>query len=80
MAVVVRHNETGQEWILLGTGFGIYKATRPSVFFGNLLPSDEEGQVTTVAVCDREGTIGWIHSNELTVVQVDGQSPSDILG
>ena len=79
MAVIVKHIESGEKYLLLGTGFGAYKATRPSVFFGSLLPKEEAGQVTMVAVSNAQGQIGWIHSNELQVVQVDGISPGELL-
>ncbi len=31
MAVVVKHIESGEKYILLGTGFGAFKATRTVV-------------------------------------------------
>ena len=37
MAVIVEHRETGDRFVLVGTGFGAYKATKPNWFFGNLL-------------------------------------------
>ncbi len=79
MAVIVKHIESGETYILLGTGFGAYKATRPSLFFGNWAPTEEAGQVTMVAVSNAQGQIGWIHSNELQVVEVDGIPPSELL-
>jgi hypothetical protein len=79
MATIVQYKRTGKKYVLLGAGFGAYKATRPGVFFGNLLPEEEEGQVTMVAICDAEGKILWTHSDELTVVDVDGSSPGEIL-
>ena len=79
MATIVKHIESGQRYILLGTGFGAYKATRPSVFFGSLLPKDEAGQITMVAVCNAQGQLGWIHSDELEVVEVDGTTPGELL-
>ncbi len=79
MAVIVKHIESGEKYILLGTGFGAFKATRPSLFFGNLAPTEETGQVTMVAVCNSQGQIGWMHSDELQVVQVDAKSPSEVL-
>lgn len=75
MAVVVEHIDTKDRYILLGTGFGAYKATRPSLFFGNLAPAEESGQTTMVAVCNSRGEIGWIHSSELRVIQIDGKTP-----
>jgi hypothetical protein len=79
MAVIVKHIESGEKFILLGTGFGAFKATRPSLFFGNLAPTEEAGQVTMVAVCNSQGQIGWIHSDELQVVEVDGKAPAELL-
>ena len=79
MSVIVKHIESQEKYVLVGTGFGAYLATRPSVFFGSLVPKEESGQVTMVAVCNREGLIGWIHSNELQVVSVDGRSPAELI-
>ena len=75
MATIVQSKRNGKKYVLLGTGFGAYKATRPGVFFGNLAPEEEQGQITMVAVCDRDGQIRWTHSDDLTVVEVDGNSP-----
>lgn len=63
----------------MGTGFGAFEATRPSLFFGNLAPVDESGQVTMVAVCNSHGEIGWVHPDELQVIEVDGKSPPELL-
>ena len=79
MAVIVKHTQSGQNYILLGTGFGTYKATRPYLFFGNLAPTEESGQTTMVAVCNSQGQIGWIHSEELQVVEIDGKPPNELL-
>ena len=79
MAVIVKHTQTGHNYILLGTGFGAYKATRPSLFFGNLAPTEESGQTTMVAVSNDQGQIGWIHSEELQVVEIDGKKPNELL-
>ena len=79
MATIVMHRDSGARYVLLGTGFGAFKASRPSVFFGNLLPTDESGELTMVAVCDSKGNIGWIHSEELIVVEVDGKAPAEMV-
>ncbi len=41
MATIVQHLDTYDKYILLGAGFGAYKATRPSFFGGNLFPNEE---------------------------------------
>ena len=80
MATIVESTRTGKRYVLLGTGFGAYKATRPGVFFGNLNPNEEEGEFTMVAVCDPKGVIRWTHSDDLIVIEVDGQSPEALIG
>ena len=79
MATIVEHTDTAKKYILLGTGFGAYKATRPSLFFGNLVPSEDEGASPMAAICDDSGTILWISSSELKVVEVDGAKPEELL-
>ena len=79
MGIIVEHKDAGKKYILLGTGFGAFKASRPSVFFGDWLPKEESGELTMVAVCDDQGQIGWIRSEELTVVQVEGRRPAEML-
>ena len=38
MATIMEHRESGNRYILLGTGYGAYKSSRPSRVFGNLIP------------------------------------------
>ncbi|MBP89300.1 MAG: hypothetical protein CMJ64_21730 [Planctomycetaceae bacterium] len=79
MATIVQSKRNGKKYVLLGTGFGAYKSTRPGVFFGNLIPDEQEGQITMVAVCSKDGNGRWTHSDDLTVIEVDGSSPSELL-
>ncbi len=79
MATIVRYEPNGENYILLGTGFGAYKSARPGVFFGHLLPNEEEGQVSMAAVCGLDGSIQWTRSDDFTVIGVDGDSPSALL-
>ena len=80
MATVVTHKTKGGEYLLLGAGFGAYKATRPSLFFGNLAPSEEGGELPVVLLCDRTGKVGWVKSEDIEVIRVDGSAPADLLG
>jgi len=68
----VRHIKTYEEFYLLGTGFGMYKSSRPSVLWGNLDPYEEEGSVGMLAVCDDYGVIKWFNSKSLRVIEIDG--------
>ena len=79
MAVIVRHNEEpNDQFVLLGTGFGMFKAMRGSTL-GDILSKQDEGEKTLVALCGKDGTILWADSSDLTVVSVDGQSPDAFL-
>ncbi len=80
MAVVVRHRQSGDEFILLGAGFGAYKAMRPSFFLGNIAPREEGGELPVALVCDSGGEVRWVRSENLEVLSVDGMKPSEILG
>ena len=79
MAIIVRHKETRKDYVLLGGGFGVYKAKSPSPLFGNLVPLQEEGESPMVCVCNPKGHIGWFYSDELLVISVDGHPVSDII-
>ena len=78
MATIVRHRETAKQYVLLGTGFGAYKATRPSFFGGNLFPNEESGEIPVAAVSDQEGNVIWLYTEELQVVEVDGVPIRDL--
>ena len=78
MATVVQH-KNGAKFVLLGTGYGAFRATRPSLFFGNWVPTEDEGQISVVAVCDESGRIAWADSDDLTVISVDDRTPSEVL-
>jgi len=85
MAVIVRLNYSGDglnkgdRFILLGAGYGAFKATRPGVFFGNLSPIEESSEIPMVLVCNASGETAWVKSSHLEVVSVDGVSPSEVL-
>jgi hypothetical protein len=72
MAIIVRHNTTGNYYLLIGTGLGADQALPSSRLLKNWLPA-------TVAVCDRLGEIFWLPAAEIVVTEVDGSSPTDLL-
>jgi hypothetical protein len=72
MAVIVEHKQTRRHYYLIGTGFGMYRSSRPGYWGGALAPVEEEGQKSLVAVCDANGTIGWFDCDDVRVVEVDG--------
>ena len=78
MAVIVLHRETGLRFVLIGTGYGMYKSSMPGVV-GHLTPIEDRGEKGLVAVCDSKGTIHWCDSQDLRVVSVDGKTPTELL-
>lgn len=78
MATIVEHKETGKRYIVMGTGFGVYKSARNNAFF-QWAVMEEEDNYHLVAVCDRKGNIKWFYSEDLVVVEVDGGKPSDLV-
>lgn len=69
MAVIVKHRETEERHVLVGIGFGAYKATKPNWSLrGRCLPKGCIG--------------GFIQSNSLTllVVSIVGEAPEIVLG
>ena len=77
MATMVKHEKTGHKYILLGAGFGMYMSSKPHAFFGDLVADKKEGQMALVTVCNHEGNIGWLPSEEVTVVSIDGKRLRD---
>lgn len=78
MATIVKNINNGKKYFLVGTGFGAYKATRPSFLGGNLFPVEDEDTITVVAICDAYGNINWIQSSEIKVISIDGVPISEI--
>ena len=80
MATIVQHKESQNHYIFLGTGFGIYKASRSGPgAFASILPIEEQDHFRLVAVADRHGNIKWFHSEDLTVIEVEGLHPSELI-
>ena len=79
MAVIVKTLDTQKRYILLGTGYGSYQALKPNWFFGNLVADKTEGMHPVAALCDRDGSIGWTYSRNMTVESIDGATPAQIL-
>ncbi len=79
MTTIVRWTRNGETYVLLGAGLGAFKSARPSFFLGNLAPTEESGLYLQVAICADDGSVGWVRSNEVEVISVDGQSPAEAL-
>ena len=79
MATIVTHKEKGGRYAVLGAGFGMFRTARPSMIFGNLAPSTDEGSESVLALCDGQGEVAFGRAKEFRVVSIDGQSPDAIL-
>ena len=79
MATIVRHTESGQQYILLGSGFGAFQSKKPNWLFGDLLADTSEGSYAMVCVCSSDGKIGWLESSEVIVERVDGEPVNSLL-
>jgi hypothetical protein len=49
MATIVRIRGGEDQFVLLGTGFGMMKSARPSAFLGNLFPVEDGREAAMVA-------------------------------
>lgn len=79
MAIIVRHRNTEEVYALIGTGYGAYKATRPSFLGGNLFPHEEEGEIPVAAVSNVAGDIEWFYTKDLQVIEIDGINVEELL-
>lgn len=76
MTTIVKHRRTGNHYILLGIT-GDSKAN-PSRFISELFDR-EKSEVSTATVCDFQGNIFLAQIEELTVLEIDGKKPADLL-
>ena len=78
MATIVKDNQTGKRYCLLGAGFGVFQSSKPSIFLGNLLADVEEGEYALVCVCNSKGEILWLDATQVTIVSIDGQNVQEL--
>ena len=79
MATIVRYRETGAHYLLLSGGYAAYRSRVPSPILGNLVPQDDSDEYRVALLCDAAGRTGWVRSQNIEVVEVDGQPPGEIL-
>jgi len=79
MAIVVLHSKSKRKYILIGTGFGAYRSSRPSFLGGSLFPYEDMGEIPVAAVSDSKGKIHWFLTEELQVIEIDGQKLNEII-
>ena len=78
MATIIKHNTTGKNYCLLGTGFGVFQSSKPHFLLGDWLADVKEGEYALVCACDSAGKVFWIDAQDVTVVSVDGQNIGEL--
>lgn len=79
MATKVRRRSDGKIYLLLGVGYGMYKAMAMANTMHAMNPEIDEGEKGMVAVCDHSGSIQWFDYRKLEVIEIDGRRPEDLL-
>lgn len=79
MATIVQHQKSGRKFVLLGVGYGGFKAVRSGMFIGEQTPSKDTGEMELAAVCDPRGNIAWVPAAEVVVIEIDGRPPLELI-
>lgn len=79
MTIIIKHLDTGNEYILLSAGWGTAKSSLPSRVLNDLFTSDHPDKTMMIAACDVQGRIVWLKSNDVIVTEIDGKKPFEIL-
>ncbi len=80
MSIIVKHRRTGNQYIFLGIEGQGEKNNSPGRFLSDLFTQAESELATTlVLVCDVAGRIFVADIDDLTVIEIDGQKPEEIL-
>lgn len=77
MAIIIKSKNSSKNYILLGTGYGLFHSQTGSVLVGDLIPNKQSGNTHAVCACDKNGKIVWLSSDQVEIVSVDGKRPSD---
>ena len=76
MTTIARHRESGNQYLVLGGGYGA-QATTTTGWFG--FENVRADQMPMVLVANEVGDIGWMKSSDIVLVSIDGISPSRAL-
>ena len=78
MTIIVKHRRTGNEYILLGINGEVDKVN-PSRFISELFAQEKSEVSCSVTVCDIRGSIFLAYIDDLTVTEIDGKKPAELL-
>ncbi len=79
MATIVQSRSTGEQFAVLGAGFGMVQATATTPVFGGPSPSSKVGKEQLLAVSNAQGEPGFIPLEEVEVISIDGVAPKELL-
>jgi len=77
VATIIQHLDTGNQYFLVGSGFGLYRSQNSSLIGGDMFPNIEEGNETIVIVSDKTGNLCRFHMDEVKVISIDGLTIED---
>ena len=77
MSVIVKHKENNQKYVMIGTGYGTMKEDKNKFFGDHLIHQDDEKLSTMAAVCDYKGQIFWYDTDDLKIIEIDGEKIED---
>jgi len=72
MAIFVEHKDSGELFVLVGTGFGAFQSARQGEW------KREGGNFPMVCVSDKNGNLGWLRSESIKVINIDGTDIKDL--
>jgi len=75
MPIFVEHKETHDLFVLISGGYGAFQSAVLREIGGVEKSSETE---LMVCVCDRNGELGWLFSNSVRVIHVDGTNIEDL--
>jgi hypothetical protein len=79
MPTIIQYTKTGDHYILLGAGYGQWATARANRLLGDLIPTDQQGDLHLLCICDSAGKVFWANPEDTVVVSVGNQSPAHAL-
>lgn len=75
--ILVKIKATGEIRVMLGTGYGVFKAYGQKGW--GSFPSTSKGEKYKIVICDKSGSIEWIDSDLCEVIEIDGKAVRDCI-
>jgi hypothetical protein len=79
MTILVKHRQTGNEYILLNISTFGTKNSMPVRLLEDFFPKNEAENSNLATICDVKGNIFVVGIANLIVTEIDGRKPAEIL-